>query len=102
MGTCKTFLCVVAGACCATASPSWAWQNSCNGVISANGNIHDAVSEELNNYKPGEMDCSFDPKSAIGKRIVKICPVGTFCLIELPDNTSGNPIRRIYEIKKGK
>jgi hypothetical protein len=81
-----------------------AGDNSCNGEILPGGKMTDPW-HEADDPDSFPSDCRFDPHSAIGKRILRVCPVGSVCEISLPLSGSGksrNPIKHIEFIRRDK
>ena len=109
----KTLL--AAAALVALASPAFAGSNSCRGEVTADKDwvyVTDHVNEIGGRYDPATgkslvfqgppQPCKAKPNSAIGRRILAKCPVGTECWIEMPDDnkSTGHPFTKIISVER--
>jgi hypothetical protein len=85
----KTLL-AAAVALSALSAPAFAFSNNCEGTLHAD--YIDA--SQMYSKSSDAPACKFDPKSAIGKRILKVCKIGEHCTVELNDNINADKITR--------
>jgi len=99
----------IAAALAATVIPAQAGDNSCTGVIQANGVIDTTMYMSNSRYgepgwdqwpQPQTDECRFDPKSTIGKRILAKCPIGSTCNVRMPLEYRGKTIGKIENVEK--
>jgi len=92
----KTLL--TAAALALLATPAFAFSNNCMGTLHAD---YIDASEYYTSPKSPAPACKFDPKSAIGKRILAVCKIDEICTVEMPDNTGADKIIRILKVYRG-
>lgn len=83
----------------ASSGISQAGDNRCLGVITAVAPWHPTL--RVIDDRDGEV-CRFDPYSKVGKQILRKCPVGSKCEIELtlPPNGDTSTLPRVQLITK--
>jgi len=100
----KKFL-MVAAALAALTAPAMAGDNSCLGTIVVNGDqakiVADAAKIDGVLVQPAWTCGTFAIASAVGQRILKVCPSGSTCFIDQPLPRGGDVSKKTsLEIKK--
>lgn len=98
----KTYL-VSAAILIASVIAAHAGDNSCNGTIVV-GPKMTKIESTFTSPSTGEVvnvSCSFLSGSSVGRRILKTCPAGSECSIDLDLGVPTNPITKgVYRVTK--
>jgi hypothetical protein len=81
----------------ALAAPAHAGSNECVGYVLKGGHI---VDDDNTWSSPIGDHCTFNVNSAVGRKILSKCPIGSACRIDLDLEASRNPIKRTLRIEK--
>jgi hypothetical protein len=98
-------LLIITAAVLAFASAAQAGDNSCLGTIIINGDQAKVVAQAIKlpglPEQPAWVCATFSASSAVGQKILKVCPNGSTCLIDQPLPRGGDVSRKTsVEIKK--
>ena len=75
---------IAAAALVLLATAAHAGDNSCFGLLVVGPQFGTAIHTGANNSPPNSNVCRFKTASPLGQRILRVCPNGSECLIEMP------------------